>query len=685
MDSTRDTTEKVLGIYSRGIARIAHLARFLPEFDRIDLRPADAALCTAIAGWGMKDTARRARAAAERFSVPYVALEDGFLRSLDLGVNGAAPMSLIVDDTGIYYDSTRPSRLEILLNEDDSLGAMYTDAELLIAEMRRCRIGKYNCAPDISSHDFNHGGKPLVIVLDQTWGDKSIELGGADARTFREMYEAARDENPGADVRIKTHPDVWSGRKRGYLGELRSDTHARFIALDVNWMSLAPHAARVYTVSSHAGMEALVCGIPVSCFGLPYYAGWGLTDDRRQCSRRRRVRTLEELVAAAYLKYPRYVDPVSATPCTALDIVARLHMQREWNERNRGYKAVVGVFRWKRPHIKPFLHSTAGQVKYFRSARRAVRAARQSEGRVFVWGGFEPADMRTAAEEAQVPLVRMEDGFVRSTGLGSDLVRAASLVFDDAGIYFDPRTQSRLERILENAQFSREELNRAAALRRRINAARITKYNYGARAESSLADRLGGETRRRILVPGQVEDDKSIRLGAPGLHTNLALLQTVREEFPDAFIVYKPHPDVEAGNRKGAVDPRALDRSADLVVRRLSATAVLEYVDEVHTLTSLLGFEALLRDKPVTTWGMPFYAGWGLTEDRMPPPRRGRGRSVDELVAAALLRYPVYFDWESGYPCEPEDLLARLEGNPSAAPAGWWQRKFRTLRGWLGR
>ena len=52
---------------------------------------------------------------------------------------------------------------------------------------------------------------------------------------------------------------------------------------------------------------------------------------------------------------------------------------------------------------------------------------------------------------------------------------------------------------------------------------------------------------RRILVPGQVEDDASIRLGTRDICTNLALLRSTREQNPDAIVIYKPHPDVEAG------------------------------------------------------------------------------------------------------------------------------------------
>jgi len=84
-------------------------------------------------------------------------------------------------------------------------------------------------------------------------------------------------------------------------------------------------------------------------------------------------------------------------------------------------------------------------------------------------------------------------------------------------------------------------------------------------------------------------------------------------------------------------------------------------VDEVHVNTSLTGFEALLRHKPVTTYGVPFYAGWGLTTDLGPvPSRRNATRTLDELVAAALLLYPRYLDPLTGLPCPAEVVVGRL-------------------------
>ena len=91
--------------------------------------------------------------------------------------------------------------------------------------------------------------------------------------------------------------------------------------------------------------------------------------------------------------------------------------------------------------------------------------------------------------------------------------------------------------------------------------------------------------------------------------------------------------------------------------------ALIGMVDELHVNSSLAGFEALMRGKKVTVHGVPFYAGWGLTVDRGPvPARRTARRTLEELVAAALLLYPRYLDPDTGLPCPAEVLVGRLAG-----------------------
>jgi capsular polysaccharide export protein len=162
-------------------------------------------------------------------------------------------------------------------------------------------------------------------------------------------------------------------------------------------------------------------------------------------------------------------------------------------------------------------------------------------------------------------------------------------------------------------------------------------------------------------VVGQVEDDRSVQFGSENVKSNLELLRRVRALHPDAYLVYRPHPDVEAGHRTGAIAPRIALDIADAIEPARPISALIAMVDEVHVMTSLAGFEALMHGKPVTIHGMPFYAGWGLTTDLAPvPDRRHRTRSLDELTAAVLLLYPRYLDPVTNLPCTAEILIMRL-------------------------
>jgi capsular polysaccharide export protein len=260
--------------------------------------------------------------------------------------------------------------------------------------------------------------------------------------------------------------------------------------------------------------------------------------------------------------------------------------------------------------------------------------------------------------------IRIEDGFLRSRGLGAALVPPLSLADDDSGIYYDPARESRLERLIAGP-LPPGGAERARRLREQILAGGVTKYNLpgtGTDATALAPLRAARPEAPVILVPGQVEDDASIRLGAGEIRTNRALLEAARAANPDAILLYKPHPDVEAGLRPGAV-PDANTR-ADLVLRDTSAAEALALADRVWTITSGLGFEALLRGLPVTCLGAPFYAGWGLTDDRGPVPDRRKAvlprPDLDRLVHAALIAYPRYLDPVTQTPCPPELAVERL-------------------------
>lgn len=261
-------------------------------------------------------------------------------------------------------------------------------------------------------------------------------------------------------------------------------------------------------------------------------------------------------------------------------------------------------------------------------------------------------------------VVRVEDGFLRSVGLGADLVPPLSLVFDTRGIYFDATICSDLEHILQTASFTDPELTRARRLRERVVATAMTKYNVGGAPWA-----YAGPPKRVVLVPGQVEGDASLAFGAPGLRSNLALLRAVREANPDMHVLYKPHPDVVAGLRSAGSDEALAKDYCDEWLVDTPMGALLPLVDEVHVLTSQTGFEALLRGKKVVCYGQPFYAGWGLTTDILPVARRSKKLTLDALVAGALIAYPKYWSVEQKRCTTPEQALDALESRRAAARA----------------
>ena len=390
-------------------------------------------------------------------------------------------------------------------------------------------------------------------------------------------------------------------------------------------MRLIENAKAVYTVTSQVGFEALIWGKPVRCFGMPFYAGWGLTRDELPPPARRHPVPVNQLVHGALIRYARYIDPERKERCEIETVLDHLGLQRRMLQSAPKKVFACGFSRWKRPVLRRFL--AGSDIRFVRDARDI-----SADATVAVWGNAQIVGLSPAAR-----ILRIEDGFLRSAGLGADLVTPLSWVVDDIGIYYDSGRPSRLELILQDQIWTDDELARAARLRQAIRDAGISKYNLASRPW-----RRPDGCVRVILVPGQVENDASLRYGAPGICSNIGLLQAVRTANPDAFIVYKPHPDVASGLRRaGSRDADALTL-ADSVVTDADAVSMLPHVDEVHTLTSLLGFEALLRDVPVTCYGQPFYAGWGLTTDVMPIPRRSRRISVDELVLGALLTYPRY-------------------------------------------
>lgn len=599
-----------------------------------------------VAVWGHATHAMRGEWVAQRTGAGLIRLEDAFLRSLFPGRAGEPPLGLLIDQSGIHFDPSRPSDLETLLAThpfDDH--ALMERARLGLARVKQGQFSKYAAHdPDLAPPAPGY-----VLVVDQVRGDASLTHGGLNGplseHLFQDMLVQAQLDFPGARIVIRTHPETMGGHRAGHFTAAHvTGAHITLHSDPVSPWELLEGAIAVYTVSSQLGFEAILAGHRPRVWGLPFYAGWGLSDDQTPHPRRRRKLTRAQLFAGAMLLYPTWYDPCRDRLCPFEDALDHLEaLRRAWREDRHGYTA-LNMRLWKRAHLQSF---------FGRWSPLRFGSTPDPERPNLIWGA--------APAPAAPRVIRVEDGFLRSRGLGAELTPPLSLITDDLGLYFDPLQPSRLEALIA-APLPPGGAERAARLRDTILAQRLSKYNL----QGGLPDLPQGH---RILVPGQVEDDASIRLGTTRIRTNLDLLRETRAQNPDAVILYKPHPDVEAGLRPGVIAETDALTHANAVLSHADPMLLLEHVQEVWTMTSTLGFEALLRGLPVTTLGAPFYAGWGLTRDFGEiPARRSVRPDLDAFIHATLIAYPRYLDPVTRLPCPPEVALDRLASGQSPRP-----------------
>ncbi|EAK7186838.1 capsular polysaccharide biosynthesis protein, partial [Campylobacter jejuni] len=620
-------------------------------------------------GWGRKKSGLKAMNLAKKYNTKFILLEDGFIRSLNLGVENSPSFSMVKDDIGIYYDATMPSKLENLLNTYEFKGEEIKQAKKAIELIKKYKISKYNNNLDIPDDYFQKDEKRVLIIA-QTANDASLEFGLAKDFKTVDMIKDAIKENPDSKIYIKIHPDVLSGKKQSDLDINSLPKECILISENFNPIALLEFFDKVYTKTSGMGFEALIQECECVCYGMPFYAGWGLTKDKLECKRRMQKRSLEEVFYAAYILYSEYFNPYLNQKSNIFDTIQTLAKYKSIEKANSNRLFMLGFTLWKRYFIKPFFKAKNNEIIFLNSIKSLARYKLKEDDKFFIWGKkydentlknlllVKAKEQNLTSFTPKVSLV--EDGFIRSISLGSDLARPFSLIVDDKGLYIDPNKVSKLEELLQNEIFDKNMLNRAKNIIKTLLENRFSKYNGLKHEDLKINAKIGQKV---ILIPAQVEDDASMILGGFGLST-LDLLKEVRSKNQDAYIIFKPHPDVLSGNRVGLKDETLILEFCDEIVKDCSIDSAIKIADEIHTITSTSGFDALLRAKKVFTYGMPFYAGWGLTKDKYRCERRTRKLSLEELVAGALITYPRYINPKTKTLCEIEvclDIMLNLQ------------------------
>ncbi|OEW36512.1 MULTISPECIES: capsular polysaccharide biosynthesis protein [Campylobacter] len=620
-------------------------------------------------GWGRKKSGLKAINLAKKYKAKFILLEDGFIRSLNLGVENSPSFSMVKDDIGIYYDATAPSKLENLLNTYEFKDEEIKQAKKSIELIKKYKISKYNNNLDIPDDYFQKDEK-RVLIITQTANDASLEFGLAKGFKTVDMIKDAIKENPKSKIYIKIHPDVLSGKKQSDLDINSLPKECILITENFNPVALLEFFDKVYTKTSGMGFEALMQECECICYGMPFYAGWGLTKDKLECKRRMQKRSLEEVFYVTYILYAEYFNPYLNQKSNIFDTIQTLAKYKDIEKANSNRLFFFGFSKWKRKFVKPFFIAKNNEIIFLDFLDCLKNIQLKENDKFFIWGkridynALKTTLIKKAQDENLshfIPKISLvEDGFIRSISLGSDLTRPFSLIVDDKGLYIDPNKASKLEELLQNEIFDENMLNRAKNIIKILLENRFSKYN-GLKHEDLKINAKTGQ--KIILIPAQVEDDASMILGGFGLST-LDLLKEVRSKNQDAYIIFKPHPDVLSGNRVGLKDETLILEFCDEIVKDCSIDSAIKIADEIHTITSTSGFDALLRAKKVFTYGMPFYAGWGLTKDKHKCKRRTRKLSLEELVAGALITYPRYINPKTKTLCEIEvclDIMLNLQ------------------------
>ncbi|MDO6828654.1 glycosyltransferase [Poseidonibacter sp. 1_MG-2023] len=285
-------------------------------------------------GWGRKKTGKFALWCHKNFGGTLTLQEDGFIRSLGLGVDNSPSFSIVEDDTGIYYDAKTASKLENILNTYNfsSDKKLMNKAKEAISLIKKYHISKYNNSKDIAENYFLKDEKRVLIIA-QTAGDSSLEYGNGNTFSTEEIISKACEENPDSKIYLKIHPDVLSGKKTSDINITNIDKKIVLISENINPISLLKNFHTVYTKTSQMGFEAILVGCKCVCFGMPFYAGWGITDDKIKEARRVKVRTIEEVFAASYILYSKYTNPYLKKEIDIIETINTIAKMKASNEK----------------------------------------------------------------------------------------------------------------------------------------------------------------------------------------------------------------------------------------------------------------------------------------------------------------------------------------------------------------
>jgi hypothetical protein len=299
----------------------------------------DAILSADVFGqWGITEsqTKRRQRQASLYLGKKTLIVEDAFIRSVDIGLSGTPALGILLDDTTAYYNAHAESMMQRILNSDWEMTEEQTAyARHCIQLIQQHRITKYNHAPYFELK-VGDPERPKILLLDQRFGDQSIESGMANAESFTHMLNYAMANFSSHDIIVKQHPDAIKGGKGAHytsevLEPFVQNGNVHIVDFDVNPHAMFNAVETVMSVTSGMGFEALLAGKEVVTFGAPFYAGRGITKDiQKNIPFRKRPRSMEDIFYVSYIMLSRYYSPTLGRKCQLHELIDHIVTERGW-------------------------------------------------------------------------------------------------------------------------------------------------------------------------------------------------------------------------------------------------------------------------------------------------------------------------------------------------------------------
>lgn len=552
-------------------------------------------------------------------------------------------LSIYKSTNGIYFDSTQDNNLDLLLRsswQPDSEDIYI--ANLSIEMIKKYRITKTNEYPDVSFSFFSNNEFPNILLIDQIIDSPKVILGNSNEQTFNDMLLSVFHSYPNYNIYVKLHPDTINHNKEGYLQKLLKKYSLldypliHVINENYNVISFFDFVEEIFVVTSQVGFEAILRDKKVTCYGLPFYSGWGLTNDMQVSKKTKPNRNTVELFVAIMIKYTKYLNPFTKKLGTILDLLEYISLQKR---HSLNKKAIIFNTNKNNSLLVKKLFKNYSEVN-------SLSNFHKHEDKPIIFTDHIHSYEKLSKD---YPSSFIREGFLFPNSLNNK--KASSIILDYSGAYFNPSIYSDLDFLLNYEYFTEYEY--LIAEKFLINYEKQLSTLLSKESSENLLKIINNSSNKKIVfIIGQDENSELLFYGKQdNIQNNFQLISEVCKKTSNSLIIYKP-PSNGINKYYSLFNSNSLQTLKNLanknnnsfyIEKKLSFLKCISLSEEIHTINSNFGLDAIIQSKKVFTYGLPFYGGYGLTNDMYSYPKEKSSLSILDLILGTYIYYPIYY------------------------------------------